>query len=73
MLDLERDEQILEILQKRKACTVYELSQKLFVSESTVRRDLTRMEQKGLVFAKNGEMTLMPLESGLMKTAIMIV
>ena len=49
MLDLERDEQILEILQKRKACTVYELSQKLFVSESTVRRDLTRMEQKGLV------------------------
>ena len=49
MLDLERDEQILAILQKKKACTVYELSQKLYVSESTVRRDLTRMEQKGLV------------------------
>ncbi len=49
MLDLERDEQILEILQKKKACTVYELSKQLFVSESTVRRDLTRMEQKGLV------------------------
>ena len=49
MLDLERDEQILEILQKKKGCTVYELSKQLFVSESTVRRDLTRMEQKGLV------------------------
>lgn len=49
MLDLERDEQILSILKEKKACTVYELSQKLYVSESTVRRDLTRMEQKGLV------------------------
>lgn len=49
MLDLERNEQILAILKENKACTVYELSQKLFVSESTIRRDLSRMEQKGLV------------------------
>ena len=49
MLDLERNEQILAILRENKACTVYELSQKLFVSESTIRRDLSRMEQKGLV------------------------
>lgn len=49
MLDLERDEQILAILKQSRACTVYELSQKLFVSPSTIRRDLTRMEQKGLI------------------------
>ena len=49
MLDLERDEQILAQLKEKNACTVYELAQKLYVSESTIRRDLTRMEQKGLV------------------------
>ena len=49
MLDLERDEQILAQLREKNACTVYELAQKLYVSESTIRRDLTRMEQKGLV------------------------
>ena len=49
MLDVERDEQILALLQKKKAFTVYELAQTLFVSESTIRRDLARMEQKGLI------------------------
>jgi DeoR/GlpR family transcriptional regulator of sugar metabolism len=49
MLDLERDEKILAVLQEKTACTVYELSQVLYVSESTVRRDLSRMEQKGLI------------------------
>jgi DeoR/GlpR family transcriptional regulator of sugar metabolism len=49
MIDLEREEQILALLNEKTACTVYELAQKLYVSESTVRRDLTRMEQKGLV------------------------
>lgn len=49
MLDLEREEQILSFLKEKNSCTVYELAQKLFVSESTIRRDLTKMEQKGLV------------------------
>jgi DeoR/GlpR family transcriptional regulator of sugar metabolism len=49
MLNSEREEKILSILGEKNACTVYELSEKLYVSESTIRRDLTSMEHRGLV------------------------
>lgn len=49
MLDAERTEKILEILKVKNSCTVYDLANKLYTSESTIRRDLARMEQKGLI------------------------
>lgn len=49
MLDSAREEKILAILKEQNTCTIYGLAQALFVSESTMRRDLTKMEQKGLV------------------------
>lgn len=49
MLGSEREEKILQILKQKNNCTIYELANALYVSESTMRRDLTKMEQKGLV------------------------
>lgn len=49
MIDSKRSEQILDILKAKNSVTVYDLATKLYTSESTIRRDLARMEQKGLV------------------------
>ena len=46
MFAQEREEEIMSVLRKKKAVTVKELSQKLYVSEATVRRDLSRMEHR---------------------------
>ena len=43
----ERQRQIIDYLNTNKQATVAELSEKLFVSEMTVRRDLAYLEQKG--------------------------
>jgi len=45
----ERQKQILEILYSRNRVSVTELSSTLFVSEMTVRRDLTEMEKGGFL------------------------
>ena len=49
MINLEREDKIIKILKKRNSISVNELSKILFTSTSTVRRDLTNMEKKGLV------------------------
>ncbi len=49
MLASERQYQVLEILRKDKAVNVSELSETLGVSEMTIRRDLLKMEQAGLL------------------------
>ena len=49
MLKRERQEQILEIIKERKYCTANFLSEKLFVAPITIRRDLTEMENAGLI------------------------
>ncbi len=45
MFSIERHEQIIEILQKRSSATVHYLAEQLHVSEPTVRRDLSSLEQ----------------------------
>ena len=45
----ERQKEILGILYQRGRATVRELSKTLFVSEMTVRRDLTEMEKGGFL------------------------
>ena len=49
MLAIERRNSILEKLQKEKRVVVSELSQLYQVTEETIRRDLEKMENDGLV------------------------
>ena len=63
MYDLERQEKILQILKEDKSVSVNKLSSTLFVSHSTIRRDLSRMEQKGLAVRTFGGVILAPSQS----------
>lgn len=54
MFDIERQNQIKEILSKEKSVTVNDLAKKLFVSTATVRRDLHDMELNGIVERTHG-------------------
>ena len=54
MLNCERRERILEILEAKKTVSAKELSRTLFVSMATVRRDLTEMEREGLLRRHHG-------------------
>ena len=49
MFQKERYEQIYSILQERQSATVRYLQNSLHVSEATVRRDLSEMENLGLL------------------------
>lgn len=49
MLNLERQNEILVLLRQRKSMTVRTLSELLFTSESTIRRDLSELERAGKV------------------------
>lgn len=54
MLSLERQEEILDILNKNKSATVEQLASELFVSGATIRRDLRSMEKQGLIKRTHG-------------------
>ena len=58
MYNLERHEEILNILDKSKSISVAKLSQMLFVSAPTIRRDLTFLEQQGRVLRTHGGVIL---------------
>ena len=49
MFNIERQYEIMTFLQQRKSMTVVELSNLLFASESTIRRDLNELERSGKV------------------------
>ena len=67
MLSLERQEEILDILNKNKSATVEELAQELFVSGATIRRDLRAMEKSGLIIRSHGG--AMPFKSNAEESA----
>ena len=50
----ERQNQILEITQRKKRVPVEYLAKKLYVSEMTIRRDLKNMEHEGLIKRYHG-------------------
>ncbi len=50
----ERHNQILNLLKENKSAEVKSLAGKLFVSEATVRRDLTEMQKLGLIERSHG-------------------
>lgn len=58
MYDIEREKKILEILEQRGSISVNRLATLIFCSGSTVRRDLTKMEKKGLVKRSFGFVSL---------------
>ena len=55
MLNLERQQEILAILKEKNSATVEELSNELFVSGATIRRDLKEMEKQGLIKSLHGK------------------
>ena len=50
----ERQNEILRILKENKTAGVNELAKDLFVSEATIRRDLTEMKSMGLIERSHG-------------------
>ena len=54
----ERQTQILSILKERNYISVHELAQLTFTSPSSIRRDLTSMQNIGLVERSHGGVTL---------------
>ena len=49
MINSQRQNEIMEILLDEGYMTVHELAGRLHTSESSIRRDLTRLEERGLV------------------------
>lgn len=49
MLQCQRQEEIISILEHQKSINISDLSRQLFVSEATIRRDLNTLEKLGLV------------------------
>lgn len=49
MLNIERQHRILELLRENKFVDVHKLAGQLYVSESTIRRDLSILENAGLI------------------------
>ncbi|MBQ8808556.1 MAG: DeoR/GlpR transcriptional regulator [Clostridia bacterium] len=54
----EREDKIIEVLMKKQNMTVEEISKELFISKPTVRRDLIKLENKGLIIRTRGGATL---------------
>ena len=50
----ERQNEILRILKENKTAGVNALAQELYVSEATIRRDLTEMKSMGLIERSHG-------------------
>lgn len=63
MLLPERRERIMNILKEKHTVTVGELSRTLFISETSVRRDLTFLERKGLLHKTYGGAVLLTHEN----------
>ena len=63
MFKTERMDLILEILHEKKHATIDYLSKHVFASNVTIRRDLKKMEDLGLVIRSYGGVTLMDTEN----------
>lgn len=58
MITIQRQEEILRILQEKKTVTVGYLAELLYVSLPTIRRDLAKLESQGLVQRSHGGVRL---------------
>lgn len=62
MYEFDRLQSILDILKQNRSASVNHLSKELYVSESTIRRDLNALESKGLVRRVFGGVVLLENE-----------
>lgn len=58
MIQYERQKKILEVLKEKNTMTVEEIAEKIFFSQSTVRRDIKALEQQGYVHSLYGGVML---------------
>ena len=58
MVEKERMDKLLTLLDARNAIKINELQEELFASYATVRRDLVKLEKKGLIQRNNGKVWL---------------
>ena len=58
MYNLERQEQIMQILEKSRSVSVTKLAKLLYVSHPTIRRDLSVLEEQGKVQRTHGGVVL---------------
>lgn len=65
MSNIQRENQIIELLKETTYATVDYLSQKLFISPSSIRRDLTKLENRGLVKRSHGGVSLLSAQPGM--------
>ena len=70
MLTEERYQLILSILDERKAVTVAQLSERLNISESTIRRDLNTLADMGKLNKVFGGATALRRSSGIFETDV---
>lgn len=70
MLPLERQNEIIEILNKRKAASVEELCNALYSSGATIRRDLALLENAGIIKRTHGGAVL--IDSGSRESPLML-
>lgn len=61
MYNLERQEEIIKILEKSKSISVTKLAKLLYVSQPTIRRDLSLLEEQGKVQRTHGGVVLRKL------------
>lgn len=66
----ERQKKIFEIIKKEKAMSNRTLIKKLFISESTLRRDLSLMEKQGIIYRTHGHTML--IESSSEESSILV-
>ena len=67
MLTQERQDRIVEIVNEKSTVTVGELSEILEASESTVRRDLIRLDRIGLIKKVHGGATSQGVTSSIVE------
>lgn len=58
MLKFERQQEILNILRKKRTSTIKDIAKDIFISEATVRRDIELLEKKGLLHRTYGAVIL---------------
>lgn len=49
-----REDKLLNIIKEKNFVTVNKLCNLLFISQATIRRDLTKLEQQGLIRRTHG-------------------
>ena len=70
MSQLERQQQILRLLEAHPSLTVREISGTLFYSESSVRRDVRELEARGLVTHRWGGVMLTSDSTGVVPVTL---